>query len=94
MTHLERVIADVQAASRVRDLIASAVATKLDVPVDRLVFGGGRVFDAQEPDTGLTFREAVGVAEAKHGTLGAVGSYTPPRSPGRPVSAAGWSAVG
>jgi 4-hydroxybenzoyl-CoA reductase subunit alpha len=75
--------AAMQAASRVRDLIASAVATKLDVPADRLVFGGGRVFDAQEPETGLTFREAVGVAEAKHGTLGAVGSYTPPRSPGR-----------
>jgi 4-hydroxybenzoyl-CoA reductase alpha subunit len=75
--------AAMQAASRVRDLIASAVATKLDVPADRLVFGGRRVFDAQEPETGLTFREAVGVAEAKHGTLGAVGSYTPPRSPGR-----------
>ena len=75
--------AAMQAASRVRDLIASAVATKLDVPADRLVFGGRRVFDAQEPDTGLTFREAIGVAEAKHGTLGAVGSYTPPRSPGR-----------
>jgi len=75
--------AAMQAATRVRDLIASAVATKLDVPVDRLVFGGRRVFDAQDPDTGLSFREALGVAEAKHGTLGAVGSYTPPRSPGR-----------
>ncbi len=75
--------AALQAATRVRDQIASAAATKLDVPVDRLVFGGRRVFDAQDPERGLTFQEAVGIAEAKFGTLGAVGSYTPPRSPGR-----------
>jgi 4-hydroxybenzoyl-CoA reductase alpha subunit len=75
--------AAMQAATRVRDQIASAVTPKLDVPVDRLVFGGRRVFDAQDPDRGLTFQEAIGVAEAKWGTLGAVGSYTPPRSPGR-----------
>lgn len=31
----------------------------------------------------MSFAEAVCLAEAKFGTLGAVGSYTPPRSPGR-----------
>jgi 4-hydroxybenzoyl-CoA reductase subunit alpha len=31
----------------------------------------------------LTFAEAVVLAEAKFGTLGAVGSYTPPRAPGK-----------
>ncbi len=34
-------------------------------------------------ERGMSFQEAVIVAEAKFGTLGTVGSYTPPRSPGR-----------
>jgi len=75
--------AALQAATRIRDALSRAAAAKLDVPVERLVFGGRRVFDAQEPERGLTFAEAVCLAEAKFGTLGAVGSYTPPRSPGR-----------
>jgi CO/xanthine dehydrogenase Mo-binding subunit len=32
---------------------------------------------------GVTFAEAVVLAESKYGTIGTVGSYTPPRSPGR-----------
>jgi 4-hydroxybenzoyl-CoA reductase subunit alpha len=35
------------------------------------------------PSRSLSFAEAVGFAEEKFGTLGAVGSYTPPRAPGR-----------
>jgi len=31
----------------------------------------------------MSFKEAIEFAEAKFGTLGAVGSYSPPRSPGR-----------
>ena len=75
--------AAIQAAERVRTMISGPVAAKLDVPLDRLVFGGGRVFDANDPDRGLSFAEAVVIAEARLGTLGSVGSYTPPRSPGR-----------
>ncbi len=75
--------AALQAAERARDLIASAVAAQLEVPGDQLVFAGGRVFDAANPATGLSFAEAVICAEARHGALGTVGSYTPPRSPGR-----------
>jgi 4-hydroxybenzoyl-CoA reductase alpha subunit len=69
--------AAVQAATRARDILAEAVSAKLDVPQERLVFAGRRVFDAGHPSTGLTFREAVAVAEARFGTIGTTGSYTP-----------------
>ena len=75
--------AAVQAATRARDLIARAVAAKLELPEERLVFSGGRVFDAADPDTGLTFEDAVIAAEARFGTIATPGSYIPPRSPGR-----------
>jgi CO/xanthine dehydrogenase Mo-binding subunit len=75
--------AAIQAAERVRAMIAGPVAAKLDVPVDRIVFAESRVFDANDPERGMTFAEAVVTAESKLGTIGGVGSYTPPRSPGR-----------
>ncbi|MEE8141864.1 MAG: molybdopterin cofactor-binding domain-containing protein [Planctomycetota bacterium] len=75
--------AAIQAAERAREIIAKAVAEELDVPVQRLVFAERRVFDLEAPDHGLDFAEAVATAEARFGTLGSTGSYTPPRSPGR-----------
>jgi 4-hydroxybenzoyl-CoA reductase subunit alpha len=75
--------AAIQAADRARDLLAQAVAKKLDVPKDRLVFAERRVFDAEDPGKGVTFQEAVILAETEFGTLGTTGSYTPPRSPAR-----------
>ena len=49
-----------------------------------IVFAGGRVFDSPTiRRRAWTSREAVELAEAKYGTLGAVGSYTPPRPPAR-----------
>src|SRR5204863_10145088 len=38
------------------------------------------IWEAEAPSRGLGFAEAAVLAEAAHGTLGAVGSYTPPRS--------------
>jgi len=75
--------AALQAAERARDLIARAVAATLEVPEQFLVFADNRVFFAGEPDKGMSFREAVIAAEARFGTLGTTGSYTPPRAPGR-----------
>ncbi|HEX4825073.1 MAG TPA: molybdopterin cofactor-binding domain-containing protein [Candidatus Polarisedimenticolaceae bacterium] len=75
--------AAIQAAERARDLLAQAVAKKLEVPKERLVFAERRVFDTENPDKGVTFQEAVILAEAEFGTLGTTGSYTPPRSPAR-----------
>jgi 4-hydroxybenzoyl-CoA reductase subunit alpha len=75
--------AALQAAERARALLAEAAAEQLEVPAGRLVFAEGRVFDAEEPERGLSFPEAVVAAEARFGTLGTTGSYVPPRSPGR-----------
>ncbi|MCS6912854.1 MAG: molybdopterin cofactor-binding domain-containing protein [Myxococcales bacterium] len=75
--------AAIAAAERARTLVAEGAAARLGVPAGRLVFAGGRVFDAEEPQRGLSFAEAVAAAEARHGTLGTVGSYWPPPAAGR-----------
>ena len=75
--------AAIQAAERARAQIARHAAAKLEVAVDRVGFGDGRVFDVQRPELGLSFADAVRLAEAAEGTVGTVGSYTPPPSPGK-----------
>jgi 4-hydroxybenzoyl-CoA reductase subunit alpha len=75
--------AALQAAGRARAIIAAAVAKRLEVATDRLVFADRRVFDAADPSRGMTFQEAVCAAEADTGTIGTTGSYTPPRSPAK-----------
>ena len=72
--------AAIQAAERARDQVGSAVAARLDVPAERLVFAGGRVCDARDAKKGMDWRDAVICAEETHGTIGSVGSYSPPRS--------------
>ena len=72
--------AAIQAAERARDQLADAVAARLGVPRDRLVFAERRVFDAADPANGVAFADAVCLAEARFGTVGTTGSYTPPRS--------------
>ena len=59
------------------------MAAKLEIPQERVALAEGRVFDAEDPARGMTFAEAVVLAESKFGTLGTVGSYTPPPSAGR-----------
>jgi len=75
--------AAIQAAERARELLTMAVAEKLGVPIENLTLAERRVFDVENPDTGVSFAEAVVLAESKFGTIGTVGSYTPPRAPGR-----------
>jgi 4-hydroxybenzoyl-CoA reductase alpha subunit len=75
--------AAIQAAERARDLLAAAVAAKLGVPTERIVFADRRVFDAEDPSVGVAFADAVCLAEARFGTIGTTGSYTPPRSAAR-----------
>ena len=72
--------AAIQAAEKLRAQIAETASEQLGVAPDKLQFASGRVTFG---DKSLTFAEAVGLAEEKFGTLGAVGSYRPPRSPGR-----------
>jgi len=72
--------AAIQAADKIRQLVAEAAGEQLGVSPERLSFANGKVFFENHS---LTFAEAAGFAEEKFGTLGAVGSYRPPRSPGR-----------
>src|SRR5438128_869124 len=75
--------AAIQAAERARELLVMAVAEKLGSPIENISLAERRVFDVENPEMGVTFAEAVVLAESKFGTIGTVGSYTPPRSPGR-----------
>jgi 4-hydroxybenzoyl-CoA reductase subunit alpha len=75
--------AALQAAERARELIVSAVAENLAIPAVRVAFAEGRVFDVEAPEQSMPFADAVVLAESKHGTIGTVGSYTPPPSAGR-----------
>ncbi len=73
--------AAIQAADRARAILTDAVAEKLSVPKERLRFSGRLVFDSEAPEKRMTFADAVCLAEARFGTIGTVGSYTPPKSP-------------
>jgi 4-hydroxybenzoyl-CoA reductase subunit alpha len=75
--------AALQAAERARELLTIAVAEKLGVPIENISFADRRAFDVENPEVGVTFAEAVQLAESKYGTIGTVGSYTPPRSAGK-----------
>ncbi len=75
--------AALQAAERARELLVSAAAEKLSIPGSRVALAEGRVFDVEDPGKGMSFPDAVVAAESKFGTLGTVGSYTPPPSAGR-----------
>lgn len=75
--------AAVQAANKLRDQLATAAAEQLDTLPDRVVLSRGRVFAAEDAGKSMSFIEAVALAEQKFGTLGAVGSYAPPRQPGK-----------
>jgi 4-hydroxybenzoyl-CoA reductase subunit alpha len=75
--------AAIQAAERARELLTIAVAEKLNVPIENISFAERRAFDVENPDIGVSFAEAVVLAESKFGTIGTVGSYSPPRSPAR-----------
>jgi 4-hydroxybenzoyl-CoA reductase subunit alpha len=71
--------AAIQAAERAREMLVTAAAEKMDVPGERLRFADGSVFDVEDPDTAMSFREAVISAESRFGTLSTVGSYAPPQ---------------
>jgi 4-hydroxybenzoyl-CoA reductase alpha subunit len=75
--------AAIQAAERLKAQIAEAAAEQLMIIPDRVAFSQGRVFYEDDSSKGMSFAEAVLFAETKFGTLGAVGSYVPPRAPGR-----------
>jgi Molybdopterin-binding domain of aldehyde dehydrogenase/FAD binding domain in molybdopterin dehydrogenase len=72
--------AAIQAAERARAMLDEAVAEELKIRKNRIVAAQGRMFDSEDPSRAVDFAKAVQLAEAKFGTLGTVGSYTPPKS--------------
>jgi CO/xanthine dehydrogenase Mo-binding subunit len=77
------------AAMKLRALIFEAASEKLGVPVERLVTAYRRVYDMRDPEKFLSFIEAANLAEGKHGTLVAAGSYKPPAGIGGSYKGAG-----
>lgn len=67
------------AASKIKDLIARAVAENLGCAPERVGFSRRRVFNMDERAREMTFIEAAQLAEARFGTLACPGSYTPPK---------------
>jgi CO/xanthine dehydrogenase Mo-binding subunit len=75
--------AAIQAAERLRARLVEAVARKLEVEPERLIFRDRRVFVTDDPDRGVSFAEAVVLGESLHGVLAFPGSYAPPRRAGK-----------
>ena len=75
--------AAIQAAERAKQMLVATAAARLEIPPECVGFADGRVFDVGDPEKGMTFPEAAVLAESRFGTLGTVGSYSPPPSAGR-----------
>jgi 4-hydroxybenzoyl-CoA reductase subunit alpha len=75
--------AAIAAARPLREKILSAAAETLGLPAEALTIEGGKVFCIDDVRRSLSFVEAAQLAEAEYGTLGSVGSYTPPKRGGR-----------
>jgi len=73
--------AAIQAAERARAMLVEAVADKLQVPKERIRLADNCAFDSAAPEKRVTFQEAVCLGESRFGTIGTVGSYTPPKFP-------------
>lgn len=71
--------AALQAAERAKAMLAEAVSKRLEAPLHRLRFAQKHVFDFTAPESRVSFQEAICLAEAEFGTIGTVGSYTPPK---------------
>jgi 4-hydroxybenzoyl-CoA reductase alpha subunit len=67
-----------EAASKLCDFLLTAVSRHLEVSRALLVMGDHRIYDRENPECGVSFAEAVTLAEAQFGTLVTAGGYKPP----------------
>jgi 4-hydroxybenzoyl-CoA reductase subunit alpha len=74
--------ATIAAARPLYEKLIRAVSEMLDIPVELISIKDGVVY-SQEVEALMSFADAAELAEVKYGTLGSVGSYTPPRRGGR-----------
>lgn len=75
--------AAIEAARQLRERLFEVAAEELGTSPDALSAAGGRIFLVEDPEVGLPFAKVAQLAEARFGALAAVGSYTPPKTPGR-----------
>jgi 4-hydroxybenzoyl-CoA reductase subunit alpha len=69
----------VDAARKLKALVQDAVGAEWGIPPGRVLLAGGRAMDGQDTGRSMSIVEAFNLAEARHGTLGSVGSYNTPR---------------
>lgn len=72
-----------QAAERAREVVAKAVAKRMEIPSVRLRFADNTIFDVEDPENAIPFAKGVQWAESQFGTIAVAGSYTPPATPGK-----------
>ena len=70
--------ATIDAARKLRKLVVEAVAAEWQVDEERVRLGGGLALDLSDAKNTLPIKEAFQLAEARHDTLGATGSYNTP----------------
>jgi len=73
--------ATIEACGKLKKTLLEVASEVLEVPADDLEFADGRVRSQSLPERGISFVECVQKTEAKFGTLGATGSYRPPKHP-------------
>ncbi|HEX2204393.1 MAG TPA: xanthine dehydrogenase family protein molybdopterin-binding subunit [Longimicrobium sp.] len=69
----------IDAARKLRKLVQEAVAEVWEVKPGRVLLAGGLAMDGEDTGRSMPIREAFNLAEAKFGTLGAVGCYNTPK---------------
>jgi 4-hydroxybenzoyl-CoA reductase subunit alpha len=69
----------IMAATELRRKVCGAVADSWDAPAARVGLAGGWAFDLQDTGRRMPISEAFNIAEAKLGTLAAVGHYNTPK---------------
>jgi 4-hydroxybenzoyl-CoA reductase alpha subunit len=72
----------VHACRQVGEAVRGSVGRALEIPADRVRLAGGWAFDSSNPtdkDSRMPIAAAFQLAEAEHGTLGALGHYNTPK---------------
>jgi 4-hydroxybenzoyl-CoA reductase subunit alpha len=69
----------IDACRKIRALVQDAVAGAWGVDPQRVSLTAGAAIDATDPDRRMSIRDAFNLAEARHGALGATGSYNTPK---------------
>jgi len=72
-----------RAAEKLKKQLFEAAADAMSVPVDKLAAAGGIIYFVEDTSKQVRFAQAAQYAEKMYGTLGATGSYTPPKLAGK-----------